>query len=1466
MVSPRADRGTTAPVTVRPLWPLDVCGLCCMELKPDRNPQLLPCLHSVCRECVPLSDFKTECPVCGRQYTSSEIIDNPFLPSFTTDSKPWCGGCDEPVVCGWCVECGEPLCSDCVAAHKRVKLTRNHNVLPQLPPGFSRTALCPIHKREQMKLFCVTCDQLTCRDCQLTFHKEHKYQFAQDALQEQRKCLQYLIETVRMQRGTVQQNLQDLDGRLSDLEDLQESVRTEVKDILKGIWSVLVKRAMQLSREMQDHCWKESECVTERQAHLRKLGERQTYVLAFTEKALKSEDRTSLLSCKRWVDKKSNLRSKIHSELQGVLGKKPSAVSTMKELKLHCGQDVHQTLGCFGEIVTKEVPFARLNLRKTLVCPIQINPPKCSLEQQRNGRASSTLSPSSQETSSMSAGNAPLSQCQPTLMRSLSCPRSSPYPHEPERLSFYHFSPDSRGPSLQALSSSRSDSPLSLFSTSAVNATGPQRCAVNTENNDCSSLSGIALDTPVPYHGYQGGSSKSDLMEELVSRAFHVKRKAGDENVGPQIKRSCLQPLKVPADTSCERVPPICAEKQAGDVAATVVIEREATPNITDQNATAPVYRQEATKASGSRQSHLVGGRSVKTANQVVLAPFTLPVTGNSVTWGMSPANATLFPGTVNTPPSFGCVRAVPPYLVLSNSAPVSGPTGAVGRLDNGSLVFIRNDVPFFNILSQNQVLAGSVPGGLRPPCLPDPTSPKSPMEAPQSQSTGPKYPIRILQRVKNNISTVQDTKQPAQNGTAQSGLCRKEIVSSVQMEIAETDVDLIQADPNPTVFVMEESTKTDIVHNKTAQPDFVQNETSQAELVQTASDQTVLFQNKTAQMEVVPAQVVGIKEEQTLRPVTGPMESVTTDMLNPAQTVPVQINLVHSNPAQAVPVQINLVHSNTVQSDIVHTETDQTYFVNVSTQVSGITIKEEPPATDSLSVTGLMEPIRVIMPDTLPTETVQTDPVHTQIVNVTEIVQRDFSRTGNQPETVQTDSAFVGTVQTDSAFVGTVQTDSAFVGTVQTDSAFVGTVQTDSAFVGTVQTDSARAETLQNEIVQSNFNETETVQTDPVLTEPVYAVQTDTVQMEPVHSETVLPGIVQTATLQRDLALTDSTEIIQTDMSTTNEVSTNDTVNVVSVPSCTQEVELDLTLDLSNDFCSQIVEEDDNIADNMADFDVSAADSIEETGCQASVGLNSRFPQVSLLWMPILDAHVSVPPARFRLLPGVKGQQTVVQVIQTDAPQPESPCSSMSSPDSLRSTHQLRPLLARRKHCTACRMSGNLTLCVVCGRRFHRECHIPPIYSLSTESWQCMLCRDLSDLALLQDYSGTDGELCMSPPDQMRCERLLLVLLCRQCSVVLYRPAKLSSRSSHYIDITMIRGRLLRKLVPPYCTPSEFVSDIWLLLHTLLKSVKWTDFRHFLGRSWAKRLRGPCTLRCSSIPTKGRRGGMRNKRGTRRK
>ncbi|CAB1320887.1 unnamed protein product, partial [Coregonus sp. 'balchen'] len=179
-----------------------------------------------------------------------------------------------------------------------------------------------------------------------------------------------------------------------------------------------------------DHCLKESECVTERRAHFRKLGEQQESI---------------------------------------IYPKTPAKSLIMKELKLHCGQDIHQTLGCFAE-----KQHSILTIVTLIPGNLQYIKGKCSL--------------------------LPMS----TNTNALAFP--SPIPMNQRNCHFTTF-PLTLADSLQALSSSCSHSPLSLSSTSAVNATGPQQfyqSAVNTGNNDCSSLLGVAQDTPVPY---QGGSS-----------------------------------------------------------------------------------------------------------------------------------------------------------------------------------------------------------------------------------------------------------------------------------------------------------------------------------------------------------------------------------------------------------------------------------------------------------------------------------------------------------------------------------------------------------------------------------------------------------------------------------------------------------------------------------------------------------------------------------------------------------------------------------------------------------------------------------------------------------------------------------------------------------------------------------------------------------------------------------------------
>ncbi|MGH0189787.1 UNVERIFIED_CONTAM: hypothetical protein FKN15_038621 [Acipenser sinensis] len=111
--------------------------------------------------------------------------------------------------------------------------------------------------------------------------------------------------------------------------------------------------------------------------------------------------------------------------------------------------------------------------------------------------------------------------------------------------------------------------------------------------------------------------------------------------------------------------------------------------------------------------------------------------------------------------------------------------------------------------------------------------------------------------------------------------------------------------------------------------------------------------------------------------------------------------------------------------------------------------------------------------------------------------------------------------------------------------------------------------------------------------------------------------------------------------------------------------------------------------------------------------------------------------------------------------------------------------------HCTSCRTRGQLALCCECGRGFHAQCHVPPLLRLLSAQWKCMLCRDFSE-EYKYEFSPKSETPGLSLLDQ--------------------------KDLGSYVDLTLIRGRLLRKLSPSYCRPEDFVADVWLLLSNVLK------------------------------------------------
>ncbi len=139
-----------------------------------------------------LSDNVVKCHTCQQECNIDDVITNEFVPPSETasdasknseDSAKLCTACEENAdATSYCIDCGEYLCDQCVNAHKRVRITKDHTIQPKdevsktddSAANLEKVLHCPVHKNELLKLYCDTCDKLTCRDCQLQEHKEHR--------------------------------------------------------------------------------------------------------------------------------------------------------------------------------------------------------------------------------------------------------------------------------------------------------------------------------------------------------------------------------------------------------------------------------------------------------------------------------------------------------------------------------------------------------------------------------------------------------------------------------------------------------------------------------------------------------------------------------------------------------------------------------------------------------------------------------------------------------------------------------------------------------------------------------------------------------------------------------------------------------------------------------------------------------------------------------------------------------------------------------------------------------------------------------------------------------------------------------------------------------------------------------------------------------------------------------------------
>ncbi|XP_066276270.1 E3 ubiquitin-protein ligase TRIM56-like [Branchiostoma lanceolatum] len=238
------------------------CQIC---LQSFRTPKILPCLHTFCKECLAeytkahsVDGDQIKCPTCRSKSplpggTIDGLKDNFFVESlkdtvnlhktlhsedhYIVCSNPYCDS--KGLATSRCLNCDELLCGECVAAHLRIKVTRDHTVLGldelrgegqalSVRQGEGHT--CGEHPDEVIKFFCETCQVPMCRDCALLKHRDHSFTHLKDHSSSVRAKLQDKIVQIKTKADELQAIRSQLWNQLEEEKQAEENINLKIID------------------------------------------------------------------------------------------------------------------------------------------------------------------------------------------------------------------------------------------------------------------------------------------------------------------------------------------------------------------------------------------------------------------------------------------------------------------------------------------------------------------------------------------------------------------------------------------------------------------------------------------------------------------------------------------------------------------------------------------------------------------------------------------------------------------------------------------------------------------------------------------------------------------------------------------------------------------------------------------------------------------------------------------------------------------------------------------------------------------------------------------------------------------------------------------------------------------------------------------------------------------------------------
>lgn len=273
------------------------CSSCCHDYQ---SPRLLPCLHSLCEECIQKLPRQTSsiaddqkssenlpngnvierfsCPVCVSSISLPEggggtFQSNAFLQDlcqlykYKHDKDRKCDYCTfagkTVDAVSLCLNCHDDMCSDCQEAHHKTKITRNHQVVPyeQIRNGLydqdireHQSLKCEEHENNSLTSFCTDCEALLCPKCQTPEHGGHNVVDLDNALPKYSKQIKGLISSIKTRLPSIQNYCEFLEKYAENLDQTKQQLLTDTQTQADSLHSMIDECKNKLQQEIKETC------------------------------------------------------------------------------------------------------------------------------------------------------------------------------------------------------------------------------------------------------------------------------------------------------------------------------------------------------------------------------------------------------------------------------------------------------------------------------------------------------------------------------------------------------------------------------------------------------------------------------------------------------------------------------------------------------------------------------------------------------------------------------------------------------------------------------------------------------------------------------------------------------------------------------------------------------------------------------------------------------------------------------------------------------------------------------------------------------------------------------------------------------------------------------------------------------------------------------------------------------------